>query len=227
MSQEPEAGTKEITILIADDHRIVREGLTSLLHKHPGLRVIGEAKDGQQTLSLVKELRPQVVIMDVTMPGLNGIEATRQIKQECPEVKVVGLSMHPDRQFVDGMLKAGASAYLIKSAAIREVVSAVKAAARNDMYLSKEVARNFVDIFVKDFKEEEVKILSSSRILSSREKEILQLFAEGRKRSEIAEMLFLSPRTVESHRRNIMEKLGLKSTADLVKFAIREGLTPL
>ena len=226
MNQNLEAETKDITIIVADDHRIVREGLTSLLQKHSGLRVIGEAKDGHEICELAKQLRPQVVIMDVTMAGLNGIEATRKIKKECPAVNVVGLSMHPDRQFVDGMLKAGASAYLIKSAAIKEVVAAVRAAARNDMYISKEVASNFVDIYINDNGKKQAKLISSGRALSAREKELLQLLAEGRKRSEIAEMLFLSPRTVEAHRRNIMKKLGLKTTADLVKFAIREGLTP-
>jgi two-component system response regulator NreC len=213
-----------IKILLADDHKIMREGLRSLLERQSGVEVIAEAENGRTAVRLCRELKPHVVIMDITMPDLNGIEATRQIISENPGIKVVGLSVHSDRQFVEGMLKAGASGYLLKDCAFQDVISAVHAAAANEIYLSPKVAGFVVEGYLRNAARGES---SSSAVLTAREREVLQLLAEGRSRSQVAEILHLSPRTVETHRREIMDKLDIHSTADLIKFAIREGITSL
>jgi DNA-binding NarL/FixJ family response regulator len=213
-----------IKILLADDHKIMREGLRSLLERQSGVEVIAEAENGRTAVRLCRELKPDVVIMDITMPDLNGIEATRQIISETPGIKVVGLSVHSDRQFVEGMLKAGASGYLLKDCAFQDVISAVQAAAANEIYLSPRVAGFVVEGYLRSAAKG---LSSASTALTAREREVLQLLAEGRSRSQIADILHLSPRTVETHRREVMDKLDIHSTADLIKFAIREGLTSL
>lgn len=213
-----------IRILIAEDHKIIREGLRSLLEKQADVEVIGEAENGNKAVEMAQEMSPDVVIMDITMPELNGIEATRQIMDTCQNVRVIGLSVHPDRQFVEGMLKAGASGYLLKDCAFNDVVTAVRVAAANQTYLSPKVARFVVEGFLGHSLR---KGAAAFDVLTGREREVLQLLAEGRGRAEIGDKLCVSPRTVETHRRRIMEKLGVKSIAELVRFAIREGLTPL
>ncbi|MBW1896079.1 MAG: response regulator transcription factor [Deltaproteobacteria bacterium] len=213
-----------IRILIAEDHKIIREGLRSLLEKQVNVEVIGEAENGNKAVQMAQEMSPDVVIMDITMPELNGIEATRQIMDKCHDVKVIGLSVHPDRQFVEGMLKAGASGYLLKDCAFDDVVTAVRVAAANQTYLSPKVARFVVEGFLGHSLR---KGTAAFGVLTTREREVLQLLAEGRTKHEIGDKLCVSPRTVETHRRRIMEKLGVKSIAELVRFAIREGLTPL
>lgn len=212
-------------ILIADDHKIVRDGLKSLLGTLHGLTVVGEAEDGHQALRLARELKPDLVIMDVTMTGLNGVEATRQLTALHPGIKVIALSMHGDARYVVGMLKAGASAYLLKDCAFDELAQAVEAVKAGRTYLCSEVA----DVVVKGF----IQALdgspapAQSALLSSREREVLQMLAEGSAARDISERLHISVKTVETHRRNLMQKLGLRSLPELTKFALREGLTTL
>lgn len=211
-----------IKVLLADDHRILREGLVVLLDKQPEITVVGEAEDGRATVQLTRKLLPDVVIMDVSMPELNGIEATRQIVTEVPGVKVIALSMHSNKHFVKGMLKAGASGYLLKHSASRELVKAIKVAMTNQIYLSPEIA----GVVVEDYKSPAPDTSAFAK-LTPREQEVLQLIAEGKLPREISASLNLSLKTVEAYRRQIMDKLGCKSYADLVKYAIREGLTSL
>jgi two-component system response regulator NreC len=213
-----------IRIVIADDHQILRQGLRTLLEKEPDMEVVAEAEDGRKTVALVKEVIPHVVIMDVNMPDLNGIEASRQILAEFPEVKIIALSMHADRRFVINMLKAGAQGYLLKDCAFEELAQAIRLVMANKTYLSPGVA----EIVVKDY----VQRLpgpsqSAFSVLTTREREVLQLMAEGKSTSQIAELLSISVKTVETHRQQIMHKLGIRSVAELTKYAIREGLTSL
>jgi two-component system, NarL family, response regulator NreC len=208
-------------ILIADDHQILREGLVALLVK-AGHHVVGEAADGREVVRLARELKPRVVIMDIAMPELNGIEATRQITAEVPGVKVIALSMHADKHFVRGMLQAGASGYLLKYCASQELVQAIGAVLNHQMYLSPGIT----ELVVEDFKTGSGDT-SAFSVLSPREREILQLYAEGKISREIAATLNIGLKTVEAYRRQIMEKMDFKSFADLIKYAIREGLTSL
>ena len=213
-----------IRVLLSDNHRIVREGLRTLLEKEPDIEVVAEAEDGCSTLELVRELRPQVVVMDITMPNLNGMEATRQITNEVPGVKVLALSIHSDRQFVVGMLRAGATGYLIKDCASEELADAIRSVFTNQTYLSPRVA----DILRREYLHKESKVDTSVfSILTAREREVLQLMAEGKTTNEIASRLDVSVKTIETHRQHIMAKLNLHSLAELTKYAIREGLTSL
>jgi len=213
-----------IKIILADDHQIVRQGLRTLLAAEPDMEVVAEADNGRATLRLVQELKPQVVIMDISMPGLNGIEATRQILFESPEVKVVALSMHSDSLFVLNMLKAGASGYLLKDCALEELVKAIRTVVAQKTYLSHGVS----DIVIKDFVSSWSATSSSAfAVLTAREREVLQLMAEGKSTTQIADSLCVSAKTVEAHRKQIMDKLGIHSVAELTKYAIRQGLTSL
>ena len=213
-----------VKILIADDHQIVRQGLRFLLEKEADLKVVAEADDGRTTVRLARELNPGVIIMDVAMPDLNGIEATRQIIAESPAIKVIALSMYADRRFVINMLKAGASGYLLKDCAFEELTRAIRVVLLHKTYLSPGVT----DILVKDCKfgapENEI---SAFGLLTSREREVLQLMSEGNSTAKIAGNLHVSVKTVESHRQQLMQKLNLRSVAELTKYAIREGLTSL
>jgi DNA-binding NarL/FixJ family response regulator len=213
-----------IRILVADDHKIVREGLIALLHKNPHMQVVGEAEDGRQAVQLAAELHPEVVIIDIGMPHLNGIEATRQIVTENPGVKVISLSMHSDKRFVKGMLKAGASGYLLKYCASEELVSAIQMVMANRVYLSHDITGIVVEDYVKKLADTDA---SAYQALTPREREVLQLLAEGQSTRQIAESLYVSVKTIEVHRKQMMDKLGLPSFADLVKYAIREGLTSI
>ena len=211
-----------IKVLIADDHQIVRESLRALLEKEPGITVVGEAGEGRTALRLARELVPDVIIMDVVMAELNGIEATRQVVAEFPEIKVIALSMHNDRRFVLNMLKAGARGYLLKDCASQNLIKAIRLVIANKTYISHEIA----DLVVKDYLATTGPVEeSSSALLTAREIEVLQLIVEGQTNSKIAEALKVSIKTVESHRHAIMLKLDIKSIAELTKFAIREGLT--
>ena len=211
-------------ILIADDHQIVRQGLRFLLEKEPDMKVVAEAEDGRTTVRLTRELTPGIIIMDVAMPDLNGIEATRQIIAEFPNTKVIALSMYADRRFVVNMLKAGASGYLLKDCAFEELSRAIRVVLAHKTYLSPGVT----DILVKDCKlgapPSEV---SAFGVLTPREREVLQLMSEGKSTNKIADFLHVSVKTVESHRQQLMQKLNLRSVAELTKYAIREGLTSL
>jgi len=213
-----------IRILLADDHKIVREGLRTLLEKQPGMEVVAEAEDGCTAVRLVWELSPDVVIMDIAMPDLNGIEATRQIIAKNHRIKVVALSMHSDRRFVAGMLKAGASGYLLKDCAFEELAQAVRTVVANQTYLSPMIARIVVKDYLYHLPKTDFQALS---ILTPRERQVLQLIAEGKTMKEIASHLYVSVKTAETHRRHIMCKLDIKSLAELTKYAIREGLTSL
>jgi DNA-binding NarL/FixJ family response regulator len=213
-----------IRILLVDDHKIVREGLRSLLEKQPDMKVIAEAGDGRTAVQLTKELLPDVVVMDIAMPDLNGIEAAGRITAEAPGVKVVALSMHAERRFVVRILRAGASGYLVKDCAFEELVRAVRAVIAGQTYLSPDIA----SIVVKDY----ISRLSETNsaffpLLTVREREVLQLLAEGRSTKGIASSLQVSVKTIETHTRHIMEKLNIRSIAELTKYAIREGLTSL
>ncbi len=213
-----------IKVLIADDHQIVRQGLRTLLEREPDLEVVAEAENGRSTVRLVRERHPEVVIMDVAMPDLNGIEATRQIISEMPKVKVIALSMYADRRFVSNMLKAGASGYLLKDCASEELVRAIRVVLAHKTFLSPGVA----DIVVKDYVQTPLGPEASVfNILSNREREVLQLMAEGKSTNQIAELLHVSVKTVETHRQQMMQKLKMHSVAELTKYAIREGLTTL
>ena len=213
-----------IKILIADDHQILRQGLRTLLEKEPDLEVVAEADNGRSTVRLARETQPEVIIMDVAMPDLNGIEATRQIISEMPKVKVIALSMYADRRFVANMLKAGASGYLLKDCASEELVRAIRVVLTHKTFLSPGVA----DIVVKDYVQAPLgREASVFSILSNREREVLQLMAEGKSTNQIAECLHVSVKTVETHRQQMMQKLKMHSVAELTKYAIREGLTTL
>ena len=213
-----------IRILIADDHKILRDGLRTLLAGEPDLAVVGEAENGRQAVAAVQSLAPDVVIMDVAMPELNGIEATRQIKALAPATRIVALSMHADRRYVSEVLKAGASGYLLKSCAYDDLSRAIRAVYANHVFLSPEIAGVVVDSFVRAPAAAEP---TAFGVLSPRELEVLQLVAEGRSTKEIAAALFLSPKTVETHRRNLMDKLDLHTVAELARYAVREGLISL
>ena len=213
-----------IGVLLVDDHAIIREGLRSLLEKQPDMEVLADTDEGRRAVELVRELSPDVVIMDVTMAGLNGIEATRLIAAEFPEVKVIALSIHSQRRFIADMLSAGAAGYILKECLFDELVQAIQAVAVGGRYLSPRIA----DVVVEDY----VKRLSTTAdsplaALTGREREVLQLVAEGKSTKEIALQLHVSTKTIEANRRQIMEKLDVHSVAELTKCAVREGLTTL
>jgi DNA-binding NarL/FixJ family response regulator len=212
-----------IRLLIADDHKLMRDGLRSLVEKEPDIEVVGETEDGATAVRLARQTNPHVVVMDVSMPDLNGIEATRKILAASPTVKVVALSGHADQHFVREMLAAGASAYILKHTAFDELMRAIRAVMKGKKYLSPEVTRGVMDAYV-----ELSKPLSDKAafvVLTDREREVLQMTAEGKSTKEVAAGLGISIKTVETHRRNIMEKLEIHSVAELTKYAIREGLT--
>jgi two-component system response regulator NreC len=213
-----------VRIILAEDHRITREGLVNLLKERSDMEVVGEAENGREAVKLASELSPDLVIMDVTMPDLNGIDATRIITSGSNNTKVIALSMYSDKQFVQGMIQAGASGYLLKDCAFEELVSAIQAVIQGDTYLSPGIA----GIVVRDYLNKLTTDRSSAdTVLTTREREVLQLIAEGNSTKEIASRLSVSVKTVETHRRQIMEKLGIFSIAELTKYAIREGLTSL
>ncbi|MCC6407544.1 MAG: response regulator transcription factor [Planctomycetes bacterium] len=213
-----------IRVLLVDDHKMMREGLRALLVGVPDIEVVGEAPDGRVAMDLVRTLSPDVVVMDVGMPELNGVEATRRIRNEFPRVKVIALSTHTDKRYVHHMLEAGACGYLLKISAHDELLRAVRAAGLGRTYLSPEIAGFVVDRSTTAHTASEVSAYST---LGAREREVLQLVAEGKTSAETAKQMHISIKTVETHRRNIVQKLGLHGTAELTKYAIREGLTSL
>ena len=214
-----------IGIVLVDDHRIFREGVRTLLEQQEGMAVIGEANDGGEAVDLVRTLSPQVVIMDVSMPDVNGIDATQRILDENRDVKVIALSMHAHRRFVQDMLKAGASGYLLKECAFKEMIRAIHMVYdENRIYLSPEITQQMVDDFLHPSREKES---PDSSLLTLKEIKVLQLVAGGQTSEQIAKNLDMSRRTVEKYRSRIMDKLRVHSLAELVKFAIREGLTEL
>jgi DNA-binding NarL/FixJ family response regulator len=211
-------------ILIADDHRLFRDGLKNLLAKQEEFLVTGEAGDGVEVLAAARRLKPDIVLMDISMPGLNGIEATRQILSEVGGVRVVMLSMHSDRRFVIESLKAGAVGYLLKDSAFEELLLALRSVAANRVYLSRLVNDSVVTEYVSMVKRAP---RSAFSLLTGRERQVLQLLAEGKTTKETAVYLGVSVKTIETHRKQIMDKLELHSVAELTKYAVREGLTTL
>ena len=209
-------------ILLADDHQMVLEGLASLLANEEGLEVVGQARDGRMAVRLVEELSPDVVVMDVNMPEMNGIDATRQVLAQSPDVKVIALSMHSDKRFVLQMLKAGANGYLLKEAAFRELARAIRCVRAGETYLSPKITGVVVDDYVRRGSSDHASV---APVLTPRDREVLQLVAEGKSSKEIAAGLHLSLKTIETHRWQIMRKLDIRSIAGLTKYAIREGLT--
>jgi DNA-binding NarL/FixJ family response regulator len=214
-----------VRILLADDHKIVRDGLRSLLEKQQGMEVVGEAENGRRALELAQQKKPDVVIMDVSMPDLNGIEATRQMLADQPRVRVIALSMHSDRRLVAGMLQAGASGFLLKYCAFDELARAINTVMSNQPYLSPRIAGTVIQDYVRRITPSESP--TSDALLTTREREVLQLLAEGWSTKKIGSHLHVSVKTVETHRRQMMDKLGLHTIAEITKYAIREGLTSL
>lgn len=211
-------------ILLADNHRLFCEGLRTLFANQPGVEIVGEASNGRMAVRLAHELSPDLVVMDIGMPELNGMDATRQIRSELPQVKVLAVSMHSDRQYVAGMLSAGASGYVVKDSAFAELAQAVQVVMTGGRYLSPEIIGIVVDDYVGRLTPAPGSAIGK---LSDREREVLQLMAEGHATVAIAARLHVSRKTVETHRKNIMIKLELHSVAELTKFAVREGLTSL
>ncbi len=213
-----------IRVLLVDDHQIMLQGLRALLDRQPDMEVVAEAGEGRTALRLARDMLPDIIILDVAMPDLNGIETARMIISERPETKVIALSMHSDRRFVVEMLKAGASGYLLKDCALEDLVRAIRVVMANQTYLSPEVAGTVVEEYVRKSRDKEPSAFS---ILTAREREVLQLLAEGVSTKNIASRLHVSVKTIETHRQHIMEKLNTHSIADLIKYAVREGLTSL
>jgi len=213
-----------VRILLVDDHQIIREGLRALVEKEPDMTVVAEADEGRAAVGMAHELSPDVVVMDVAMPGLNGIEATRQIRQESQGVSVIALSIHADRQYVARMFEAGAAGYLLKDCAFEELATAIRTVCDNRIYLSPKIAGTVVEDYLRRLGMSEDPAFSP---LSPREREVLQLLAEGYGTKQIAARLHLSAKTVETHRSRIMSKLSIRSVAELTKYAIRAGLTSL
>jgi len=215
-----------ITILLADDHTIVRQGLAKVLEGGSNLKVVGEARDGREAVSKAYQLKPNIVLMDISMPILNGIEATRQIKKLCQQTKVIILSMHSHGRFIGELLRIGASGYLVKDSTGLDIIKAIDAAMKGDVYLSPSISRlvveNFVSLRRKQSSREELYAK-----LSNREREVFQMIAEGRSTKEISNILFVSISTIKTHRAHIMDKLQIDNLSQLVQFAIELGIVEI
>ena len=211
-----------VKILIADDHKIVRDGLTALIEKEADFEVVGQAANGRQAIKGVRVQQPDVVIMDLSMPEMNGIDAASEILEEFPQCKIIILSMHADKRFVNGALQAGASGFLLKECAFKELNNAVRAVCNNQSYLSPQIAHLVIDNYRQQLKSE-----STAEALTTKEREVLQLLSEGNQTKKIAEKLHVSVKTIEARRRTIMDKLDISSVAGLVRYAIREGISEI
>lgn len=212
-------------VLLAEDHTIVRKGIRSLFEDVPGISIVAEAADGQSALRLVEELEPDVVLMDITMPRLNGLEATRQIRRRWPETRVIILTMHDTEEYVFQMLAAGASGYVLKNAAPAELLLALEAAHRGDFFLSPAISRTVIQEYIQNA--DCIDRLDPYQSLTEREREVFQLLAEGHSTRAIADLLVISPKTVETHRANLMKKIDVDNLADLTRYAVRRGVIPL
>ena len=214
-----------IRVLLADDHRIVRQGLRSLLSAQSDIIVVGETGDGRETVQLAESLQPDVVVMDISMPLLNGIEATRQIVSRTPEVAVVMLSMHGGDEYILRALQAGALGYVLKQSVDTELIMAIRAAQRGESFLSPTIARRVINSYLQQAEAPQTQ--DRYELLTEREREVLQLVAEGKSMRETADLLCISPRTAAKHKSNLMAKLDIHHTACLVRFAIRRGVVAL
>ena len=209
------------TVLVADDHTILRQGIKSLLANEEEIEVIGEAKNGREALTIIEETLPDVILMDIAMPGLNGLEATRRIKKKFPRMKVLVLTMYTNEEYIFQILNAGANGYLVKETAFQDLISAIKAVYKNEAFMSPSISKKVINSYIKRAQNDEKE---TCEILTTREREILQLIAEGNSSKKIAELLFISPKTVETHRTHIMDKLNIHNRTGLVKYAIRKGI---
>jgi len=212
----------EIRVLLADDHGIVRKGLRFLLERQPGVEVIGEASDGREAVKLAEELAPNVVIMDVAMPALNGIDATMQIMKTHPKTGVIMLSMHSDEAYLVRALSAGAKGYLLKESAEVDLLRAVQVVAQGRPFFSPQIAQTLLEDYMRTLQQRGLE--DTYEILTDREREVLQLLAEGKSNKEVASILNLSVYTVETHRTNLMQKLNLHNTAEIVLYAVRKKI---
>lgn len=212
------------TIVLADDHHVVRQGLRSLLEAEPDFSVIGETADGLEATQLVERLQPDVLVLDLMMPGLNGLAVTRQVSQRLLRTHVVILSMHPNEAYVLEALRAGAAAYVLKESTSAELVRAVREAVAGRRYLSSPLSERAIEAYMQ---KAESAALDPYETLTAREREVLHLVAEGHANAEIADRLFISRRTVETHRANLMRKLGLRTQTDLIRYALQRGILPM
>jgi two-component system response regulator NreC len=211
-----------IRVLLADDHNVMRNGLRLLLERQPNLVVIGETSDGRETVRMTGKLRPDVVIMDIAMPNLNGIEASRQIVSSNPEIAIVILSMHSDESYVIRALKAGARAYLLKDSAEGDLIGAIHAISEGKSFFSPAISRILVEDYMRQLEQKNIE--DTYELLTSREREILQLIAEGKSNKEVAGVLNVSVYTVETHRTHILQKLNLHNVPELILYAVRKGI---
>ncbi len=214
--------TSKIRVLLVDDHTILRAGLKMMLNAQPDIEVVGEASDGRRAIAEAQRLQPDVILMDITMPEYNGIEATRQVKRLLPDVRVLVLTMHENEEYLFQVLRAGASGYMLKEVADTELISAIRIVNRGSFYLSSSAQSMMVGDYLQRVRSGEEH--DSYSELTEREREILKLVAEGYTNNQIAERLFISPKTVDTHRTHVMDKLNLHSRAELVKYAMRRGL---
>ncbi len=213
----------KIKVLLAEDHTIVRKGLRSLLHKESGIKVIGEAEDGREAVRKVEKLQPDVVVMDIAMPGLNGLEATRQIKKRFPEMKIIILTVHANEEYVLQTLRTGASGYLVKKAAPADLIGAIHAVYKGDSFLSPSISKTVIDEYIRHAETKSERDIIYGK-LTNREREVFQLIIEGHKNREIANLLYVSIKTVETHKAHIMVKLNVHSTAELIRYAYDKSL---
>jgi len=215
----------KIRILLADDHQIVRKGIYSLLKNHDDLEIVGETKDGRETVKMARELKPDIVLMDIAMPILNGLEATRQIKKTDPKIKVLILTIHKNEEYVLNALQVGASGYLEKDTGVGELLNAIHSVYQDNSFLSPGISKTVIDAYL--LRASKVKESTVFETLTNREREVLQLIAEGFTNREVAKQLFIAVKTVEAHRAHIMDKLDIHDIAKLVKYAIRKGMVDL
>lgn len=214
------SSTNEIKIILADDHKLLRDGLKNIIEQRSNMHVIGEASDGREAVKKCLKLLPDIIIIDVAMPDLNGIEAAKQIHINNPEIKIIGVSMHSSKEFIQGMFKSGALGYLLKDGDAEELITAITTVMQNKKYLAKNLNQEFLTLLKRGESLEETP-------LTSREKEVLQLIAEGNSSKKIGDILFLSSKTIDVHRNNIMKKIDLHTIPELTKYAIQKGLTSL
>ena len=212
-----------VKVLIADDHQLFREGLVNLLSQSSEIEIIGQAEDGKDALKKARKLLPDIILMDIGMPELNGVEATGILSKELPEIRVIALSMHSDKQYIKGILEAGAFGYLFKNCTYNQLIEAIKTVYAGKKYLSDKIT----EVLIEDYLGKEPEPMKELKALSKRENEVLKLLAEGKSIREISEMLFVSIKTIGTHKQNILDKLELKTTTDLVKYSLKKGIISL